>query len=227
MAETQMDELGRFSLGPKSAGLYYGDAIELMGELPNESIDSIFTDPPWSDDALPLFRYMAREAGRVLKPGGLLMTFTGKASLDTVTYCLSSYLNYHWMAIGWQPQSNMMFMPRRFMEKYRPALIYSKGKANTHPFVSDARPTKRDKRYHEWGQGKEFWTYYINLLGGEIILDPFCGGGTTAVVCKELGKQWLTFENMRSTYIAAEGRIRTAKVPLFTDVDAPEQQELI
>lgn len=224
-----MGDIGRFSPGPSGygSGLYFGDAIELMGELPNESIDSIFTDPPWSADALPLFYDMAREAKRVLKPGGLVMAFTGKADLHIVMPYMSEHLDYHWMVIGWQPQSNLMFMPRRWMEKYRPALIYSKGKAKTHKFVSDARPTKRDKRYHKWGQGKEFWTYYINLLGGDVILDPFCGGGTTAVVCKELGKKWLTFENTLTTHDIAEDRILNARMPLFTEIDTPEQQELI
>ena len=222
-----MADLGRFKLGPEGSGLYLGDAIELMRELPDESIDSIFTDPPWNIDSPSLFRDMALEASRILKPGGLLMSFTGKAMLDSVMSYMSEYLDYHWTVIGWQPQSNLMFMSKRFMEKYRPAIIYSKGKANTHPFISDARPTKRDKRYHKWGQGKEFWTYYINLLGGDVILDPFCGGGTTAVVCKELGKQWLTFENVLTTHDMAEDRILNAKVPLFTNVDAPEQQELI
>ena len=222
-----MAELGRFKLGPEGSGLYLGDAIKLMSELPDESIDSIFTDPPWGEDAVPLFYDIAREASRILKPGGFVMTFTGKANLHIVMSYMSEWLNYHWMVIGWQPQSNLMFKSRRMMEKYQPAVIFSKGKAKAHRFISDARPTKRDKRYHEWGQGKEFWTYYINLLGGDVILDPFCGGGTTAVVCKELGKQWLTFEIDDTTVFIAEGRIMSARVPLFTNVDTPEQQELI
>ena len=222
-----MADLGRFKTGPIGSGLYFGDAIDLMGELPDESIDSIFTDPPWSPDDLHLFMDTAEHAARILKPGGLCFAMTGKADLHSVMNMMDHFLEYHWMVIGWQPQSNLMFMPRRMMEKYRPAVIFSKGKANTHKFVSDARPTTRDKRYHEWGQGKGFWTYYINILGGDFILDPFCGGGTTAVVCKELGKQWLTFENTLTTHDIAEDRILAAKIPLLVNIDVPSQQDLL
>lgn len=64
--------------------LYRGDCIELMGQLPAESIDSIVTDPPYglgfmgkAWDELPPGREWAEACLRVLKPGGYLLAFGG------------------------------------------------------------------------------------------------------------------------------------------------------
>jgi DNA modification methylase len=61
-----------------------GDCIEVMAELPEASVDAIVTDPPYGLgfmgkrwDALPPGEDVAREALRVLKPGGHLLAFGG------------------------------------------------------------------------------------------------------------------------------------------------------
>ena len=45
---------------------------------------------------------------------------------------------------------------------------------------------------------------------GELICDPFAGGGTTAVACQELGRDCITFECDEDTYNKAQHRIREA-----------------
>jgi DNA modification methylase len=64
--------------------LWHGDSIETMRELPDNSIDSIVTDPPYglgfmgkAWDALPPGEEWAAECLRVLKPGGHLLAFGG------------------------------------------------------------------------------------------------------------------------------------------------------
>lgn len=61
-----------------------GDCIELMRTLPDNSVDSIVTDPPYglgfmgkAWDALPPGLEWAEECLRVLKPGGHLLAFGG------------------------------------------------------------------------------------------------------------------------------------------------------
>ena len=62
--------------------IWHGDSIETLRELPDNSIDSIVTDPPYglgfmgkAWDALPPGEEWARECLRVLKPGGHLLAF--------------------------------------------------------------------------------------------------------------------------------------------------------
>jgi len=45
---------------------------------------------------------------------------------------------------------------------------------------------------------------------GELICDPYAGGGTMAVVCQELGRDCLTYEDNADTYNKAQHRIKEA-----------------
>ena len=61
-----------------------GDCLEEMARMPDESVDSICTDPPYGLgfmgkewDALPPGQQWAEQCLRVLKPGGHLVAFGG------------------------------------------------------------------------------------------------------------------------------------------------------
>jgi site-specific DNA-methyltransferase (adenine-specific) len=45
---------------------------------------------------------------------------------------------------------------------------------------------------------------------GDLICDPYAGGGTMAVVCQELGRDCLTYEDNADTYNKAQQRIKEA-----------------
>jgi site-specific DNA-methyltransferase (adenine-specific) len=83
-----------------------------------------------------------------------------------------------------------------------------------------------DKRYHRWGQGAS--PAYSAIRGttkkGELVLDPFCGGGTTAAVCVALGRRFLTFDDDPEAIRAAKDRLAWADLPLFRD-KAPAEVE--
>ena len=65
--------------------------------LPN-SIDMIFTDPPYSEESIPLYGELAKLARRVLKPGGSLFTIVGHYALFKIGKQITdnSELEYHW-----------------------------------------------------------------------------------------------------------------------------------
>ena len=60
--------------------LRLGDCLELMKEIPSESIDAIITDPPYGttsckwDSVIP-FDLMWAEINRVIKPNGAIVLF--------------------------------------------------------------------------------------------------------------------------------------------------------
>lgn len=67
-----------------SVTLHHGDCLDVMRELPDASVDSIVTDPPYGLgfmgrewDALPPGKPWAEQCLRVLKPGGHLLAFGG------------------------------------------------------------------------------------------------------------------------------------------------------
>ena len=52
--------------------LQFGDMKTLGENIPDNSIDLIFTDPPYNEASLSLYGDLAKLADRVLKPGGSL-----------------------------------------------------------------------------------------------------------------------------------------------------------
>jgi DNA modification methylase len=204
---------------PYNYKIHVGDCRGLQGEIPDECIDLIMTDPPWDD--VNWMGWIAEIAVRILKPGGSLFAMCGKVDLDAAMCAMSDFLDYNWMCVGYQPQSNLQFMPRRIMEKWRPALWYTKGKRKQAAFISDLKSTNRDKRYHPWGQGTSFFMYYMDKIGGNVVFDPFVGGGTTLAVAKMLGKQAFGFELDQETALIAQDRVLNTQIPLI--IEQPEQ----
>jgi len=54
-----------------------------------------------------------------------------------------------------------------------------------------------------------------NVQGGDLILDPFLGSGTTAVACKELGRRFIGIEIEPKYCAIAERRLAGITEPLF------------
>jgi len=53
-----------------------------------------------------------------------------------------------------------------------------------------------DKRFHRWGQSERTARYLIDCFSrpGDLVLDPFVGGGTTPYVCSRMGRRFIGFE---------------------------------
>ena len=67
----------------------------------------------------------------------------------------------------------------------------------------------RDKRFHTWGQPESEARYLVTRLTepGDIVVDPFCGGGTVPAVCQVSGRKWLATENNKETVAIARKRV--------------------
>ena len=66
---------------PDNIRLIHGEFQEKGNEIPDNSIDLIFTDPPYDEGSLPLYRDLGILGTRVLKPGGSLVLLGGAYSL--------------------------------------------------------------------------------------------------------------------------------------------------
>jgi adenine-specific DNA-methyltransferase len=76
--------------------------------------------------------------------------------------------------------------------------------------------TGKDKQYHAWGQDASTARYYIDCftLPGQVVLEPFVGGGTTPFVCMQLERHFIGFEvNVKTAEIARQ-RLATIQMPL-------------
>jgi DNA modification methylase len=208
-------KLGEFELNQ----IYTGDARELAKGIPDESVDLIFTDPPYPKEYQHVFGEMADYAQRILRPGGSLMTLCGHYQLPLVINELSRTLDYHWLCKLENTNWARLF-GLNVMATFKPMVWFKRG-WSSNPIVADGiipgrADVARFKDYHKWGQ-HEFWaSYYIERLTGEdsIILDPFCGGGTVPAVCKMLHRNYLAFEIDPVTAQLARDRVANTQPPL-------------
>ena len=57
---------------------------------------------------------------------------------------------------------------------------------------------------------------------GDLVLDPTCGSGTTAVVAEQRGRRWITCDTSRVSIALARTRLMAAKFPFYLLSDSPE-----
>ena len=59
---------------------------------------------------------------------------------------------------------------------------------------------------------------------GDLVLDPTCGSGTTATVCEQWGRRWITIDTSRVALALARARIMGARYPYYLLADSREGQ---
>ena len=69
-----------------------------------------------------------------------------------------------------------------------------------------------DFKYHPAEKSVELLKYLISnsTIEGELVLDPFCGSGSTLVAAEELGRRWIGIEIEQKWYEVAKARVSEA-----------------
>jgi SAM-dependent methyltransferase len=65
-------------------GIYVEDFYTGSDRIADDSVDLIFTDPPYDKDSVSLYRKAAQVAARILKPGGSFVAYSGQKYLPEV-----------------------------------------------------------------------------------------------------------------------------------------------
>jgi len=202
--------------------IYQSDIADI--ELPENSIDLIFTDPPYHRRYLYLYEELAKLAARVLKPGAYCIAYAGHGLIPQVLSLMMQHLEYEWMISLSLDYSHKMFV-NRVLTRWRPVLILRKpGLHKKHKWIVDRMYAGQyDKSLHPWQQGIEPAVKYISAftIEGDIVLDPFCGSGTTAVACVRAGRNFLAYDIDPEAVRIATERVELEKpenkiqIPLF------------
>jgi hypothetical protein len=203
-----------------SAGVIDGDLVRLgdfrtiLPSIPDGCVDLIFTDPPYDKETVPLYEDMAREAARILRPGGSLICYLGQYATADVCRLVGNHLKFLWPLCCYHegPGQVMAFWGIRV--KWKPMLWFVNGgnRFDTSAVVEDLIVSTKEKSAHPWQQSVVEARYYIDKLTpkGGLVVDPFCGGGTTAVAAKQAGRNWITCELDPEYAAIATKRIKEA-----------------
>ena len=209
--------LGHFLLGPNDTlenGIYHGDARLLASDIPDESVDLIFTDPVYQN--IDDYRWLAETAVRVLKPGGNLVAQTGHYRLPAVLEAMNGYLDWVWLIAEHLRGTNASLFQHRIICKWKPYVWYSKGPRMGRWVFDYVKGGGRSKSRHAWEDAPEMFVGLIDRfteLGGAV-LDPFTGSATVPAVCKMLGRKYLAFEIEADVCRDARQRVRDTQPPL-------------
>jgi site-specific DNA-methyltransferase (adenine-specific) len=192
--------------------MHPGDAADVLAAMPDQCIDLIVTDPPYPVEFADLWTMLAKQAARLLAPGGLLCAMSGKIHLPEMLTRLGDHLQYGWIYCEPMPRSSTRILARHMLQVWKPWLVYSPGKwpsgrIQWHPDMLNAVP--RDKSEYRWQQATGPATQLIQSLAFDdaVVVDPFAGTGTYGVAAIQSGCRFVGIERDVDRFAAACDRI--------------------
>ncbi|MFA4971973.1 MAG: DNA methyltransferase [bacterium] len=162
-----------------------------MADLPANSIDLIFTDPPYVKDLYrEAYALLGTHAPRLLKPSGFLITYAPQYHLHEIMQILGKRLEWYWICMQINRRESILVHQKNAIAKHKPIVIYQKApkKPNKRIFV-DVIAGMKQKRYHPWEQSIHDALHLLSRFAapGDVVLDPFMGSGTTILAGNLLG----------------------------------------
>ncbi len=190
------EELGKVQVKlPGTVQLYNEDFRKL--KIKDGSVSLIFTDPPYTNEYLPIYEDLSKQAFRVLKQGGSLVCYFAQHHMRKVIEMVEkSGLVFHWpIAVLHSGPTNTLNAYKVF-PKYKPMLWFTKGKYEGQ-FVNDVIKSEfQGKELHEWAQSTVESDYFIKYMTyeNEIVYDAFMGQGTFGISAVNQNRQFIGAE---------------------------------
>lgn len=189
--------------------IHQGDCIDVMRQMPSRSVDFILTDPPYlvrykdragrsiaNDDNADWLLPASQEMFRVLRNDALCVSFYGWAQTDRFVGA--------WRAAGFSIVGHIVFRKKyasasRFVSyTHESAYVLAKGRPalphNPPADVIDFPYT--GNRLHPTQKPVEVLRPLIETFCPQdgLVLDPFCGSGSTLVAACNAGRDYLGIE---------------------------------
>lgn len=180
----------------KDAQVFQADVKTGLPEIPDESVNLVFLDPPYDRQSLvDLLPHIASVAARILMTSGSLLVMVGGSHLDIVLQLLTSASNkalkFQWDLLYVCPRGTPLIQGRKVTTAVKHVIWLTKVKY-TGPIQHDliyAPPDNEDKTSHKWGQSVEGLKILLERFSsaGDTICDMMCGGGSTVEAALLLG----------------------------------------
>jgi site-specific DNA-methyltransferase (adenine-specific) len=200
-----------------------GDCIKVMSTLPDGCVDLVLTDPPYicryrdrhgrtvaNDDNAAWVGPAFAEAYRVLRPGSFCISFYGWQAVGQFADA--------WRSAGFRLVGHFVFKKDYASSKgytsahHEQAYLLMKGNAALPASpVPDVLPWRyTGNRLHPTEKPVSSLTPLVTAYcpNGGLVLDPFCGSGSSLVAARESGRDWLGIEMDARYHDTAMARMR-------------------
>ncbi len=207
--------------------VFRGDALDLLRRLPTATIDAVLTDAmygtarncrydwgfdPARGDPVKHWLYhdpMYAECRRVLKPGGVLAWGQGFKFVPH----FANWFGPHriWSLICWTHGLN--FIPNTWVVQTKERLPVDH--PNNMLVYVDRKLFVPLKEFHPCPKPVEEMAFLIAALTkpGDLVLDCFCGLGSTLVAAQQLGRRWIGCDKSRTYCQVAMWRLAELAKP--------------
>jgi len=153
--------------------------------------DAVITDPPYPQEFLSVFTELAEGCKAAGVP--LVAVMSGQSYLPEVMRRLCEHLRYRWTLAYMTPGGQAVQQwQAKVNTAWKPVLLFGDA-VEWFGDVAISKPNDNDKRFHGWGQSESGMADLVERLTkpGQLVCDPFLGGGTTAVVSLALGRRFV------------------------------------
>jgi adenine-specific DNA-methyltransferase len=199
-----------------------GDCIEVLKQLPDRSVDFVLTDPPYlvryrdrssrtvaNDDRSDWLKPAFEQIYRVLKPDSFCISFYGWNHVDEFFAA--------WKTAGFRPAGHLVWVKTyassRGLLAYQHEQAYLLAKGNP-PRPKEALPDVlawhyTGNRLHPTQKSVPSLKPVIEAFTrpGDIVLDPFCGSGSTLLAAEILGRRYIGIDVSEEYCKVAEQRL--------------------
>lgn len=198
------------------------DCIDAMRSFDRASVDFILTDPPYvtrfcdrqgrtvaNDDNARWLRPAFNQIHRILKDGSLVVSFCGWNKVDLFMDA--------WKEAGFRVVGHLVFRKRyassaRFLRyEHEQAYLLAKGNPSLleHPIPDVLDFPYTGNRLHPSQKPGEALRPLNDAFTkpGDLVLDPFCGSGSTLAAAQQIDRDWTGIELDRDHSRTASKRL--------------------
>ncbi len=227
--------------------VYHGDCLAFMRLLPDACVDAVVTDPPYGTGCRQSFgrgrgqrcntrivRHLwdvfdpawIEEAARLVRPGGAIVSFYSfirQHELREIAAAIGWRVSMAWWCKRNPPPSFDRRPPSGVESIY---VLTPRGKTGLkHPPQRNWWVSVNGGQYrgggpkHPTAKPIEILEPLVQMTTdpGDLVLDPFLGGGSTGVACDRLGRRWIGCELNPEYAAMAEARVAAQREKLAVE----------